>query len=207
MNYFMSHLPQIGVLTLQHLSLVGSGLLLALLIGIPLGVLAARSANTAPVLFGATGIVYTIPSLALLAVAVRYLGLGYWPVVLVLAAYAQFILVRAVASAIAAVPATQVDAAMGLGMSAWQRFWRVELPLALPVALGGIRLAAVALVAIATLGGYVGAGGLGNEIFFGLQRQYVPQVLAGSIPAAVLAVLADAFLRGLERVASRNVNA
>jgi osmoprotectant transport system permease protein len=148
-------------------------------------------------------VIYTIPSLALLAVAVKYLGLGFWPVVFVLAAYAQFILIRNIAAALRGVPAPQVDAALGLGFSSSQRFWRVEIPLAAPALLGGVRLTTVALIAIATLGGYVGAGGLGNEIFFGLQRQYVEETLAGSIPAALLAIIADAVFRGFERLALR----
>jgi osmoprotectant transport system permease protein len=90
-------------------------------------------------------------------------------------------------------------------MSPRQEFWRVQLPLAAPVLLGGVRLATVALIAIATLGGYVGAGGLGSEIFFGLQRQYLAQTLAGSIPAAALAVVADAALRIIERSIRRRV--
>lgn len=199
----MKHLPQIGALTLQHLALVGAGLAIALIVALPLGVFAARAPRYGPPVFGVAGVVYTIPSLALLAVAVKYLGLGFWPVVLVLAAYAQFILIRNIAAAIAGVPAAQIDAAKGLGLSAWQRFTRVEVPLAAPALLGALRLTTVALIAIATLGGYVGAGGLGSEIFFGLQRQYIDETLAGSIPAAVLAILADAFFRTLERGALR----
>ncbi len=203
MSYLMKHLPHIGGLTLQHLALVGTGLAIALLIAVPLGVFTARTPRYGPPVFGLAGVVYTIPSLALLAVAVKYLGLGFWPVVLVLAAYAQFILIRNIAAAIAGVPAAQIDAAKGLGLSGWQRFTRVEIPLAAPALLGALRLTTIALIAIATLGGYVGAGGLGSEIFFGLQRQYIEETLAGSIPAAVLAILADAFFRTLERAALR----
>lgn len=204
MSYLMTHLPHIGGLTLQHLALVGTGLAIALIIALPLGIFAARAPRFGAPVFGIAGVIYTIPSLALLAVAVKYLGLGFWPVVLVLAAYAQFILIRNIAAAIAGVPAAQIDAAKGLGFSAWQRFARVEIPLAAPALLGALRLTTVALIAIATLGGYVGAGGLGNEIFFGLQRQYVAETLAGSIPAAVLAILADAFFRTLERAALKH---
>jgi osmoprotectant transport system permease protein len=203
MNYLFTHLPQIGQLTVQHLALVLAGLGLGLLIALPLGILAAREPKYDLPLFGVAGVIYTIPSLALLAVAVKYLGLGFWPVVLVLAAYAQFILIRNIAAALRGVSEAQIDAARGLGFSPWQSFWRVEVPLATPALLGGLRLTTVALIAIATLGGYVGAGGLGNEIFFGLQRQYVEQTLAGSIPAAMLAIIADAFFRGLERLALR----
>jgi osmoprotectant transport system permease protein len=198
-SYLFAHLPQVGALTLQHLGLVFGGLLLALVIATPLGIFAARFPRFGTAIFGITGVVYVIPSLALLAIAVRYLGLGAVPVVLVLAAYAQFILVRNIAAALVHVAPAQIDAARGLGMSPAQQFWRVELPQAAPVLIGGLRLATVALIAIATLGGYVGAGGLGDDIFLGLQRKYVDQTLAGSIPAAALAVIVDVFFRLLER--------
>ena len=203
MRYLDTHLAEVGALTLQHVELVAAGLVLALVLAIPLGVAAARNPRLDAPIFGAAGVIYTIPSLALLAVAVKYLGLGFVPVVLVLAAYAQFILVRAIAAALRGVPAAQIDAARGLGMSAQQCFLRVEVPLAAPVFFGGVRFTIVALIAIAMLGGYAGAGGLGNEIFFGLQRQYVEQTLAGSIPAAALAILADAVLRAIENAARR----
>jgi osmoprotectant transport system permease protein len=206
MSYLLQHLPTIGQLTLQHLSLVFSGLAFGLAVALPLGVLAARNRRFDTPVFGIAAVIYTIPSLALLAVAVKYLGLGFWPVVLVLAAYAQFILIRSIAAALRGVPVAQIDAARGLGFSPWQGFWRVEIPLAAPALLGGVRLTTIALIAIATLGGYVGAGGLGNEIFFGLQRQYIPETLAGSVPAAALAIIADAFFRGFERLALRKTH-
>jgi osmoprotectant transport system permease protein len=206
MTFLFTHWAEIGTLTLQHLALVFTGLGIALAIALPLGIFAARVQRASAPLFGLLAAIYTIPSLALLAMLVRYFGLGAAPVVIVLAAYAQFILVRNIAAALRAVPAAQLNAARGIGMSAWQQFWRVELPLATPVMLGGLRLATVALIAIAMLGGYVGAGGLGNEIFLGLQRRYSEQVLAGSIPAALLAIAADAAFRGLERLATRRIS-
>jgi osmoprotectant transport system permease protein len=205
-TFLFSHWAEIGTLTLEHLALVFTGLGIALAIALPLGIFAARVQRASAPLFGLLAAIYAIPSLALLAMLVRYFGLGAAPVVIVLAAYAQFILVRNIAAALRAVPAAQLDAARGIGMSAWQQFWRVELPLATPVMLGGLRLATVALIAIAMLGGYVGAGGLGNEIFLGLQRRYSEQVLAGSIPAALLAIAADAAFRGLERLATRRIS-
>lgn len=199
MTYLAAHVREIGDLTLQHVGLVAAGLLLATIIALPLGVLAARNTRIGVPIFAVTGVLYVIPSLALLAVAVRYIGLGAAPVILVLAAYAQFILVRNIATALASVSPAQIDAARGLGMTARQQFFRVQIPLAAPVLISGLRLATVALIAIATLGGYVGAGGLGNDIFLGLQRKYIDQTLAGSIPAAVLAIVLDACLRLIER--------
>ncbi len=205
MSYIQSHLGEIGALTLQHVALVFSGLAIALALASALAWVALRAPRMDTAVFAGAGIVYTIPSLALLALAVKYFGLGFWPVVLILAAYAQFILVRSIVTALRGVPDAQIDAARGLGMSAAQIFWRVRLPLSAPVLIGGVRLATVALVAIATLGGYVGAGGLGSDIFFGLQRQFLAQTLAGSIPAAALALLADAALRFAERAARHGV--
>lgn len=206
MTYIERHAGDIGVLTLQHLALVGAGLALALVVASALAYAVLRVPRADTAIFAGAGIVYTIPSLALLAIAVKYLGLGFWPVVLILAAYAQFILVRSIVTALRAVSEAQIDAARGLGMTAAQAFWRVRLPLATPVLIGGVRLATVALIAIATLGGYVGAGGLGNEIFFGLQRQFMAQTLAGSIPAAALAVIADGVLRLIEGAARRRIS-
>lgn len=205
MIYITHHLGEIGALTLQHLALVFAGMTLALVVASLLAFAVLRVPRIDTAVFGAAGIIYTIPSLALLAIAVKYFGLGFWPVVFILAAYAQFILVRSIVTALRGVPEAQLDAARGLGMNAAQEFWRVQLPQAAPVLIGGIRLATVALIAIATLGGYVGAGGLGNDIFFGLQRQFLAQTLAGSIPAAALAVIADALLRLGERAARRRV--
>lgn len=205
MTYLSSHLGEIGVLTLQHLALVLCGLAIGLLVAGALTYLVLRARRADTTVFALAGIVYTIPSLALLAIAVKYFGLGFWPVVFILAAYAQFILVRGIVTALRDVPEAQLDAARGLGMSPAQAFWRVQLPLAAPLLLGAIRLATVALIAIATLGGYVGAGGLGNDIFLGLQREYLAQTLAGSIPVAALAVIADALLRIAERGARARV--
>jgi len=205
MTYFLGHLPELGSQTVTHLALVFTALAIALAVAFPLGTFAARRPRSAPAVFGTLGVVYAVPSLALLAILVQYIGLGFWPVIIVLAAYAQFILVRNIAAGLRTVPDAAIDAAKGLGMSPLQRFWRVEVPLATPVILGGIRLATVALIAIATLGGYVGAGGLGQHIFFGLQRQYIAETLAGSIPAALLAILADGVFRGLERLAVRRI--
>lgn len=206
MTYMQRHAGEIGTMTLQHVGLVFGALALALVVAAALAYAVLRVPRIDTAVFAGAGIIYTIPSLALLAVAVKYFGLGFWPVVFIMAAYAQFILVRSIVTALRTVPEAQVDAARGLGMSPPQEFWRVQLPLAAPVIIGGIRLATVALIAIATLGGYVGAGGLGTEMFLGLQRQYMAQTLAGSIPAAALAIIADGILRAIEtRVRARTL--
>lgn len=203
MSYLLAHPARVAHLTAQHVTLVAFALLVALAIALPLGIYAARRARGSGAVLGALSVLYTIPSLALFALLIRYLGLGFWTTEIVLVAYAQFVLVRNIAAALRGVPAAPVDAARGLGMTPVQQFWRVELPLATPVMLAGVRVAAVAMIALATLGAYAGSGGLGVLIFEGLDRQYPAQTLAGSIPAAFLAIVADTFLRALERAVTR----
>jgi osmoprotectant transport system permease protein len=202
-SYLFSHLREVGVYTAQHLALVGTALVIAVAIALPLGVFAARNTKGGQPLLGTLGAIYTIPSLALLALLVRYSGLGFWTAVIVLVAYAQFVLVRNIAEGLRGVDPAQIDAARGLGMSSAQRFWRVEAPLAFPVMLGGVRVATVSMIAIATLAAYASAGGLGTFIFEGLSRQYPAETLAGSIPAALLAIVVDVLFRGAERIATR----
>jgi osmoprotectant transport system permease protein len=138
--------------------------------------------------------------LALLAVLVQLLGLGFAPIFVALVVYAQFMLARNIVAAIHGVDRAQVDAARGLGMSPAQILRRVEFPLALPVVIGGVRIAAIAMIAIATLGGYVGGGGLGVLIFNGLTLHQPQMIVAGSVAASVLAVAVDGLLRLAERV-------
>jgi osmoprotectant transport system permease protein len=142
---------------------------------------------------------YTIPSLALLALLVQAVGLGFSPIFAALVVYAQFMLARSVAVGIRGVDPAQRDAANGLGMSPMQRLVRVEFPLALPIVLSGVRVAAIAAIAIATLGGYVGGGGLGVLIFNGLTLHQPAMIVSGSIAASALAILTDGTLRFAER--------
>ncbi len=124
---------------------------------------------------------------------------AFAPIFIALVIYAQFMLARNVVAAIAAVDSEQVDAARGLGMSPAQVLTRVELPQALPVLIGGVRIAAVAMIAIATLGGYVGGVGLGVLIFNGLTLHQNAMIVAGSVAISVLAIAVDALLRLAER--------
>ena len=200
MNYLASHSWRVAALAAGHIELVAVALVVALAVAIPLGVLAARRPRIAPWLLGTLGAIYTIPSLALLAVFVEAFGLGFAPIFVALVVYAQFMLARSVAAGIASIDRAQVDAARGLGMSPAQVLYRVEFPQALPVVIGGIRVAAIAMIAIATLGGYVGGVGLGVLIFNGLTLHQNAMIVAGSIAASGLAIAVDGLLRLTERL-------
>jgi osmoprotectant transport system permease protein len=185
----------VAALAAAHLELVGVALAAALLVAIPLGLWAARRPKVAPWLLGTLGAIYTIPSLALLAALVEWLGLGYTPIFVALVVYAQFMLTRNIVAGINGVDRAQVDAARGLGMSPLQIVLRVEFPQALPVLIGGVRIAAIAMISIATLGGYVGGVGLGVLIFNGLTLHQTQMIVAGSLAACALAIAVDATLR------------
>lgn len=203
MTFFFTHIQRIGLLALAHLGIVAAALAVALALALPLGILAYRRASLRPWLVGVLGAIYTIPSLALLAIFVQIFGLGSLPIFVALVAYAQFMLVRNVVAGLAGVEPSTRDAARGIGFSPAQSLWRVELPLALPVLIGGIRIATIAMIAIATLGAYVGGGGLGTLIFDGLTLHNNGMILAGSIAASLLAIIADGGLRLLEKFARR----
>lgn len=200
MRWLATHPLQLAALLEQHVAIVASALLAALAVALPLGYWAAQRPSAARPIFGLFGAIYTIPSLALLALLVPVLGLGFWTAVAALAAYAQMILIRNAAEGFRGVPAAQLEAAAGLGMTRAQQFWRVELPLALPVLVGGVRIATVALIAIASVAAWINAGGLGVLFFDGIHTNDVQKIVAGSIASAALAVIADTLLRGVERV-------
>lgn len=202
MSYMSAHPREVMALSGQHLLLVFVSLLIACAIALPLGIFAARNTRAGTPLLAVLGTLYTIPSLAILALLVHYAGLGFWTAVAMLVIYAQFILVRNVATAIRGVAPSQTDAANGLGMTRAQRLRRIELPQAFPVILGGVRIATIALIAIATLASYVNAGGLGVLIFAGLSSDYAGKTMAGSLPVIAIAIALDAVFRFVERRAA-----
>lgn len=203
MTYLWRHPAEIAVLTGQHLVLTFGSLAIALLIALPLGVLVARDKRLGGATLAALGIIYTIPSLALLAFLVRIFGLGTLSAIVALVAYAQMILVRNIVAGLRGVDRAQLDAATGLGFTPLQRLIRIELPQALPAIVGGIRIATVSLIAVATVASYIHAGGLGDLLFDGIHQDYPQKIIAGSIAAAALAIGADLLLRRAERLVRR----
>ena len=199
MTYLFAHSSRVGGLVGQHVVLVGVSLAIALLIAVPLGVLATRNARAGGVILAVTGTIYTIPSLALLALLVAAIGLGPVTAIVALVAYAQMILVRGVVAGLGGVDAALVDAARGLGLTARQTLLRVEFPAALPVILGGVRVATVSLIALATVAAWINAGGLGVLLFEGIGTDNPDKIVAGALAAAALAIAADLLLRGAER--------
>jgi len=184
----------------EHLVLTALGTVLAVAIGVPLGILIHRRAATRGPVLAMTEIVQTIPSLAMLAFLFAMYGLlGAAPAVTALVLYALLPIVLNTFTGLREVPAQVIEAADGVGMSSWQRLRIVELPLAAPVIIAGIRAATVLTVGIATLSTYIGAGGLGDFIARGLARNDTRLTLLGAIPAALMAVTLSLCIRLIER--------
>src|SRR5476649_62419 len=182
--------PDLWPLTRQHLTLVLLGVVLACVAGIPLGVLAAYFPRLRQAVLGLVGVLQTVPSLALLALLIPLLGMiGTVPALVALFVYALLPVVRNTTTGILQVPQGLRLAAQALGLRPWQRLLHVELPLALPVILAGVKTAAVMSVGTATIAAFIGAGGYGERITIGLALNDNDMLLAGAIPAAALALL------------------
>jgi osmoprotectant transport system permease protein len=190
---------------LAHIGLTFISLLIAVAIGVPLGIfISKRKQYSAPVL-GLTGVLQTIPSIALLGFMIPLLGIGPRPAIVALFLYALLPIVRNTFTGITGVDASVRDAARGMGMNGWQVLSKVELPLALPVILAGIRTATVINVGVATLAAYIAAGGLGEFIFGGIALNNTNMILAGAIPAALLAIFFDFILSRLQKINLRKM--
>jgi osmoprotectant transport system permease protein len=189
---FLQHLfaPDLPRLLREHLVLVFASLALAVVVGIPVGIVAFRHPRLSGALMGVVGMAQTIPSLALLAFLIALVGsIGFVPALLALAVYALLPIVRNTHAGLASVPQGVRQSAQALGMQPAQVLRFIELPLAMPTLLAGIKTAAVWNVGMATVATFIGAGGLGERIVAGLAVNDTAFMLAGAVPAAVLALL------------------
>ena len=183
--------------------MVGGAVFVSILIGIPIGVVAARRPRLGAALLAATGLVQTIPALALLALMVPIPvigGIGIRPALIALSLYGLLPVVRNTLTGLRDVPANLREAAAGLGLPPLAILWRVELPMASRAILAGIKTSAVITVGTATLGGLIGAGGYGQEIIRGVSFSDTRRILEGAIPAAILALLVELGFTLIERV-------
>lgn len=175
--------------TQEHLALTGVSLVLAILMGIPLGIVAAKTTWIGPSILVAVGLTYTVPSLALLALMVPPLGVGYVPAVTALVIYSLLPIVWNTYTGLRDIDPPLLESARALGLTAWAMLRRVELPLAAGSIFAGIKIAVVINVGTATLGALIGAGGYGQPILTGIRRADLGLILEGTLPAALLTVL------------------
>lgn len=182
-----------------HMELVFFSMILAILIGVPLGILITRVPKLATGVLGGAGILQTIPSLALLGFMIPVFGIGLKTAIAALFLYSLLPIIRNTYAGIKDVDKATTEAAKGMGMTSMQVLIKVELPLALSVIMAGIKTATVINVGTATLAAFIGAGGLGDFIFLGITRGNDALVLLGAIPAALLAIALELLLGLLER--------
>ena len=184
----------------EHLTLVGAALALSILVALPLGILAARRPRLGQAILAAVGVLQTIPSLALLVLMIPVLGIGTLPAIAALFLYGLLPIVRNTHAGLTGIAPDLRESADALGLPGWARLWRVELPLASPSIVAGVKTSAVIAVGTATLGALVGAGGFGQPILTGIRLADTRLLLEGALPAAALALVVQALLDGVERL-------
>lgn len=204
-QYIAQNWDLIGPQIVTHLEIVGVCIAITSLIGLVLGTVAARSEPLSTVIMAVTSTILTVPSFALFGLLTIWVGLEDPPVIVGLVLYGLLPVTRNTRAGIKTVDPAVVEAARGMGISPRQVLLKVELPLAVPVILGGIRQATVMIVAIATVGATVGVDDLGQTILFAIGRSTgtIDAVLAGIIPVAAIGIVADLILAGIQRVLSR----
>lgn len=185
--------------TLQHIYISFLSVLLGTLLAVPLGIWLTRKQKMAKYVLAISGILQTIPSLVLFGLAMPIFGIGLKPALAVLFLYSILPILRNTYTGINEVDHMYVEAARGMGMSSFQILWMVEFPLALPVIIAGIRISTVYIISWATLSAMIGAGGLGDLIFLGMQSVNYNIILSGAIPASILAVAAGLLIGLLQK--------
>ena len=201
--FILHNLPAIGERTLEHVSIVSVAVGIAILTGVPIGIAITHSQRAADTVLYLGSIVMTIPSIALFGVLIPLLskihqGIGYLPAVIAAMLYAQLPIVRNTYTAIRNLDPALRSAAIGMGMSPAQRLWRVEIPIAMPVIIAGVRIAVVINIGVTAIAAYIGAGGLGTFISRGISQTDVRQLLTGALTLALLAIAADYALLWLQ---------
>lgn len=182
----------------EHVVISFTALAIAFAISLAIGIWAARHERVFRRAIAVSGFLYTIPTLAFLALLIPIVGLGKVNAIICMVAFSLMIMIRNVATGIREVPVEVVDAARGMGMRSFEILAKVELPLALPVIVAGLRIATVTVISVAVVAAYVNAGGLGVLIFSGISNDFAPKIWVGALTACALAVAADLGLAAVE---------
>ena len=195
-QFIFANVDQIAVRTWEHVSIVGVAVGLAILTGVPIGIAITQSRRAADTVLYVAAIIMTIPSIALFGVLIPVLsligqGIGYLPAVIAVLLYSQLPIIRNTYTAITNVDPALREAARGMGMTALQRLRRVEIPLAVPVIMAGVRTAVVINIGVTAIAAYIGAGGLGVFISRGISQTDIRQLVTGALAVSLLAVVAD----------------
>jgi len=190
-EYFAANISEILTRLLQHVQITLLSILLAVLIGMPLGILISYIKPLKKPVLGFANVVQAIPSIAILGFLVPFLGIGEKPAIFMVVVYSLLPIIKNTATGLASVNSETIEAAKGIGMTKFQILIKIKLPLALPVIMAGVRISAVTSVGLVTLAAFIGAGGLGYLIYSGIRTVTPNQILGGAIPACVLALAVD----------------
>ena len=204
-QYMIKNQAELLSLTVEHIQMVAYGILFALVIGIPLGIVAARFERYASLIISATSVLQLIPSIAMLSILMLYFGLGKQTMIIGLFLYSLLPIVRNTYIGIKEVDKSVLEAGKGCGMTPLQLLAKVQFPLSVPFLMAGLRVAAVIAVSVACIGPYIGAGGLGKEIISGISLQSEVKIYAGAVPATLLAIIADFILGKIEKKTKQKI--
>jgi osmoprotectant transport system permease protein len=198
MKWLLNNWDQVLEALGQHIVIAATSLAIAFAISLPVGIWAARSERIFRAAMALTGILYTVPTLAFLALLIPIVGLGKSNAIICMVSFSLMIMIRNIAVGIRGVPDDVVDAGRGMGMTPSGILARIELPLAAPVIVAGLRIASVTVISVAVVAAYVNAGGLGTLIFNGISNDHAPKIWTGALTACALAIAADLSLARLE---------
>lgn len=199
-NYASAHRADMLIRTLEHIQLTLFSIIIAILIGVPLGILITYIKSLQKPVLGFANVMQAVPSIALLGFLVPFLGIGEKPAVFMVVVYSLLPIVKNTATGLSSVNADMIEASKGIGMTNFQILARVKLPLSLPVMMAGIRISAVTSVGLVTLAAFIGAGGFGYLIYSGIRTATTYQILLGAIPACILALAVDFLGAVVERI-------
>ena len=197
-SYMFENIDQIMRLLLEHIQLTAIAVGLAILVGLPLGILISYVKPLNKPVMGATNLIQAVPSMAFIGFAIPLLGIGTLPSVIVVFLYSLLPIVKNTYIGISQISPGTIEAARGIGLTRQQILWKVQLPLTLPMLMAGVRISAVTAVGLMTIAAFIGAGGLGFLVFSGISSVNNGMILAGAIPACILALAIDWVLSQVE---------
>jgi osmoprotectant transport system permease protein len=204
-RYVGTNYPTIFKLTIEHLYLVSISVGVAILTGVPIGVLITKDKKLADAILYIASVIVTVPSVAMFGLMIPLLslvnrGIGFWPAAIAIFLYSQLPIIRNTYTAINNIDPALREAAKGMGMSDWQRLAKVEIPLAVPVIMAGVRMAVVMNIAVATIAVYIGAGGLGTIINEGITGTNSTKLIVGAVAVSLLAIIADYLFLFIQKI-------
>ena len=199
-NYLIENKEQIISLCIEHIKLTSLALLIAIIIGVPIGILISYKKKLNKPVLGITSVAQAIPSMALLGFMIPFLGIGTIPAIVVVVLYSLLPIIKNTYTGISNIPSSTIEAATGIGLTKAQILTKIQIPEALPIIMAGVRISSVSAVGLMTMAAFIGGGGLGYLIFSGIRTVNNYQILAGAIPACILALLVDYFFGAIEKL-------